>query len=229
MQILRYERLSKCVDKISELIKVQKPDLILFHIRPEPLLRICKFYYRYKDAIGRLIRTLNFAALGKSFPERYNYQISPVVDRTYEYPKEGVFHRFLINSNYLFGVTVGNLDYGLKFYLELVKQVRRLCEKEKIKLLVIGPVSRPHTFLENWLAEKLHIYIRSWAHKEDAHFVNCIGKYSKDNKSLFGEEGIYVNKIGHRRIAKLIQAGLIENHLFESIENKIELHEEILL
>ena len=40
IDIIRYERLTKCLEEVTSATKIRKPDLLLFHIRPEPILRI---------------------------------------------------------------------------------------------------------------------------------------------------------------------------------------------
>ena len=213
LSIIRYERLTKCLEKVIRSIEEQKPDLILFHIRPEPLHRICKLYYVYKDSTGKLIRSLNFGFLNKINTENQKFKISQNVPATYTYPKESRFHRFLIDCNYLFGMGAGNVGYGLKLYLNLVTELHQLCIEKGIKLVLIGPVSRPHTLLENRLAERLDSYFETSINSIKIPYVKCIGVRSVENKWLFGDEGIYVNQVGHKRVAKLIYNSLIENNL----------------
>ena len=213
IEIVRYERLTKCLEKIKSAVKIQKPDLILFHIRPEPLIKISKLYYRYKDSLGILRGSINIAYLNKLKVENYQHKISPIIDRTYKYPRESFIRRSLIYCNQLLGIATGNLKYALKLYLTLVLELNNYCQKENIQLLSIGPVSRPHTILENKLSEILDSYIEASMVSNKIPYVKCIGTFSNENKSLFGLEGIFVNEQGHKRIADLIYKALINNRL----------------
>ena len=207
LNIVRYERLTKCLEKVTSAIEIQKPDLILFHIRPEPLLRISKLFYRYKNDKGKLKISLNLAFLNKILAENFQFKIGPI-DRTYEYPTESIAHHLLVDINHLFGIIIGNLKYGLKMYLELVLEIKKYCKSNDIPFITIGPVSRPHTFLENKLANKLNGYIESAIKPYNLTYVKCIGVLSDEKKKLFGEEGIFVNEEGHDRVSNLIYDAL---------------------
>ena len=226
LQIIRYERLTRCLEKINRSIEFQL-DIILFHVRPEPLLRITKFFYRYKDKSNNLIKKFNIAFLKRVYAESQQYKINPVVDRNYRYPEESLLHRILIDCNYFLGMAIGNLRYGLKLYLNLVCSINQYCSEKNIDLLVVGPVSRPHTFVENKLAAVLDNAIKYSLLNLNIPYVSCIGERTNENEWLFGTEGIFVNELGHRRVSELIYQSLVENSLIQTIATKELIHEEI--
>ena len=98
-------------------------------------------------------------------------------------------------------------------YLDLVLAINNYCEGNDIQFIAIGPVSRPHTFLENKLANKLDFYIESAIKPYNIRYVKCIGLLSDEKKKLFGKEGIFVNEEGHKRVANLIYDALIKYNL----------------
>lgn len=212
LDIIRYERLTKCLEKVTSVTKIRKPHLLLFHIRPEPLLRISKLCYRYKNDKGNLKISINLAFLTKILAEDLKYKIAPI-DRTYEYPTESFAHHLLVDFNHLFGIIIGNFRYGLKRYLDLVLEINKYCKSNDIRFITIGPVSRPHTFLENKLASKLDRFIESAIKLYDIPYVKCIGVFSDEKRKLFSEEGIFVNEEGHDRVANLIYDALIKYNL----------------
>src|SRR4051812_29472807 len=60
IRTLRYERISKSLEKIDRLHNEYHFDLLVFHLRTEPLMRMTKFYYKYFDNKGKLCHAINF-------------------------------------------------------------------------------------------------------------------------------------------------------------------------
>lgn len=217
--IIRYERFTMCLDKIKNFSKENPADILLFHIRSEPFLRLCKLYYKYTDNNEKRRHSINIPFLNFLNPEKFdmlkfrNNQLS--VNPTPEdyFKKKSVIHNFLVSLNYFSGLVTGNVSYALKNYLNLVNDVIAYCEEKEIKLIILGPVSRPHTISEEFLTLKLHRFMKNSIDTKKISYVSSLGKFSEENKSLFFNNGIHVNETGHRRIAELILSEF--NNIFE--------------
>ncbi len=112
--------------------------------------------------------------------------------------------------NYLAGLLSGNTYFALKNYFNLLNLVIDYCTENNIKLIVVGPASRPHTKFENFLTSRLNSFMINSIDAKKIKYINCLGNFSENNKSLFFENGIYVNEEGHQRIGGFIINSLIE-------------------
>ncbi len=86
----------------------------------------------------------------------------------------------------------------------MLDSVENFCRSNNIRFIAAGPASRPHTKTEDYLTRKLHNYFENSKDGKKLKLINCLGKLSKDNESLFFENGIHVNEAGHKRIAEFI-------------------------
>jgi len=210
IQIIRYDLILQCYTTLVDAIDTEKPDWILFHLRAEPILGLSKLYHEYHKK--NKTRTLCITASTINFKYRKNY---PAGDETKNKESSGrllnsqsSLRYILREMNYFFGKIVGNMTSAFALYLDLLKQIVTLCKNNNIELIVTGPVSRPHTFFEDYLSRKLHIFINSFIGNTGIIYLNCLGRSDQNGKSLFFDDQIMVNERGHRRIAELIYKAL---------------------
>ena len=208
-RIVRYERLSKCFEKLLSESEKIKPDLILLHIRSEPILRISKLYYKYIDAEGRLKRSLNISLLNKINPEKHKHIINRKLESSFKQNNSTRLHKLLIEANYLLGCLTGNFNYTVKAYIKLINELIKYSAENEIKLLVVGPASRRHTFMENYFTNKLNVKISEALKNNNDKYVDCLGEYSDNNEYLFFDGGIFVNEAGHLRVAERIYQKMV--------------------
>ncbi|OGU34441.1 MAG: hypothetical protein A2068_05845 [Ignavibacteria bacterium GWB2_35_6b] len=219
--IVRYERLSKCFEKITTVCQQHEPDYFLFHLRAEPILRVSKLYYKYRDSNGRMNRSLNLLPLNINKPESHRHFINrdTISSNVLILKKENVTHYILREANYILGLLVGNLSNALNSYMGLIKEINEFCINKGIKLMIIGPVSRPHTLMEDFISIKLNNRFESCLQFSNVSFVKCLGVYTDDSQKLFSEGGILVNETGHKRIADLIYTEM-KNSFIPFVRNK---------
>lgn len=201
VNIIRYERLLACLEKIIEYHSKNPIDILVFHIRPEPFLRLSKLYYRYVNENGTLCRSLNLPFFKLVNPEKYDYLVLGRRYITNPKIKESKFHKALIDLNLILGGLATNHHFAIRSYFNLVKQIVLYCEQRKVKLILLGPASRPHTKIENLLSVKLHNHILKSLEKVNITYISGLGETTTWNEPLFFENGIHVNETYHKLIA----------------------------
>jgi len=209
IKIVHYEKFYPTLDKIRKAIEHQFPDLIIFHIRTEQILRMIKFYFKYHDTNENFNRGFNVALFGKIIPEKeyFNlYHTSIKVNNNVQKRSNS----FLVEINYLLGYLLLNQYSAFRIYKGLISQIVNLTNQKSINVIFTGPVSRPTTFLENHTSIILNSYMKKIiSRKFNNTYLDLLGVF--DNKQfLFCEDNIRVNELGHKRIAKI---------LFDSIKN----------
>jgi citrate lyase beta subunit len=207
IDIIRYERFTNLIDKIIKLNKRNNIEILILSIRPEPLLRIIKLYYKYINKEGKLKKSLNIPFFNIVNPEKYDYLM---LGRLYDYntkDKKSNIHSILVSLNYIVGLLAGNLKYALNRYIELIKDIDNYCKENNIELILLGPNLRNNNNMEPYFCKKLDEKIRkNFPKKEIIKGLDMVYK----NKSVFNENGIHVNELYHDMIAKRINKTLIE-------------------
>lgn len=206
-EIVRYERLSSCFGKVVNSISTKKPEILIFHMRGEPILRIAKLYYKYANKDNKVKKTINVPYLNILMPEKF-YLLGNNPQQGD--PHKNNWHYWLREMNYLFGNLIGNFHFGMRKYLGLLEQVKKCCDANNIKLLVCGTASRPHTKWENFISNKIHKRSLQKAKELGIEYINCIGEYSTEGEFLFFENGIHVSEAGHRLTAEKMYEKLLD-------------------
>ncbi len=202
--IIRYERFSDCLDKIKEHNKNKPADVLLFHFRSEHFLRLCKLVFRYQNDQKVIKRTLNILLSDVSKVEDFDYLSGTGSSAR---PKRRInkkLYRFLVETNYLFGYLMGNVHFALKRYEKLAADVIEFCKSQEVILLLAGPASRPHTWWENYLTNTINRHMKRAFDTSGLTYIELLGTSENDGEPLFFSNGVQVNEVGHRRIAKLI-------------------------
>lgn len=202
VNIIRYERFRNCINKIAS-YKENKPiDILVFSIRPEPFLRLVKLYYKFLDnSNGRKNWSLNLPTLNRVNPEKYDLLSLDTRFNPPEVNDSSIIRKILINLNYIFGSLLGNDNYSLKKYLELVNEVIEFSKGNNIKLLIVGPPIRTNTMIESLLSKKLDKFMRKSLTVTQDNFVSG-SDLIKNGERLFKENGIYANEKYHELIAE---------------------------
>lgn len=202
--IIRYDRFSDCLDRIRSGIADRQANILLFHFRSEHFQRLSKFYYKYHDNNGNVRRSINLLMLKVSKAEELDLLsgVNPVTISHHQL--SSAFHRILVTANYLLGFIVGNVHYALKRYENLAGQVIEYCIANDIRVIFAGPVSRPHTKYENYLAQRINRHMKNKYDSPGYIYIDLLGEKANDGSSLFFKDGAHVNETGHRRIANLI-------------------------
>lgn len=204
IDILRYERFASCFEKIGRHSEVNKIDVLLFQIRTEQFLRLSKMFYTYSDENNKIKRALTLPFLNRVPPENHDLLQMNLTLPTDNKQRQRAFNKIKIYLNYFLGGIIGNRRYAFKKYEELLSAVINFCEEKKIKLIILGAVSRPHLSIENNIAWEMHNYFKAIIEKKNISYISLIGETNEKNESLFFPNGIHVNETGHKRAAGLL-------------------------
>lgn len=207
--IIRYERLCTVLDKIKTLTGSKKLDFIVFHVRPEPYLRLIKLFYKYIDNKGRRKYSINLPFLNLLNSEKYDILDLYMMFHINVTQRNSVFHKFLITCNYFFGIIIGNKHNALKSYYQITNEIIDYCKGNNIKFVILGPNRRSNNYPEPSMCRDLDLYISKRIGKQ-----NYICGYENDkNMKMNQENGIHVAQEYHDLIAKKLYETIITNKL----------------
>jgi len=194
-----YMTLAESKKKMEELISAGQPGVILFHVRPDPYLRISRLLFRYRDSSNRLRWQLN-----------YNADDAHVQERSYS-PRGSLPVRnasILKNSfrdlNYIAAWLFGVHGKAIERWKEKLEEISVTCNESGVQLIMIGPASRPRSKIENFLLKRLETRLASEFKNDRFHYITCFGTFGNGGEKLFLDDGVHVSPSGHRRIAELI-------------------------
>jgi len=209
VNIIRYERLSNVLDKLGILAGSKNLDLIVFHVRPEPYLRLIKLLYKYIDNKGKLKWSLNLPSINLLYPEKYDMLDLSRIFHVEIKQRKSVFHNFLLSCNYIFGNMIGNKHFALKSYNRTVKGIVDFCNSNSIKYIILGPNRRNNNHLEPSFCRDLDLYITNRIDKKN---YICGYEYDKIRK-MNQENGIHVTQDYHDLIAEKLYKTIVDNKL----------------
>jgi citrate lyase beta subunit len=222
INIIRYERFNTCLSKIITYHKSNPIDMLVFHIRPEPFLRLVKFYYKYLNNNGKLKHSLNIPLLKIINPENYDLLISGRRFERIFKQNDSRFHKRLVDLNYKTGNFFGNTKYALKKYFELVSNIINYCHSSTIKIIILGPALRSNTSFEPILCQELNGYIKNRLNDKNIAYIDGLDKYSDNFESLFHSNGIHAKETYHELISdKLYNEFKKEKDLICNPESKL--------
>jgi hypothetical protein len=206
----RYERITKCLEKIIDLHNDYHFDLLIFHLRTEPVMRMSKLYYKYLNNEGKLKHAINLPYFDIFYPEKFDL----LAQRRFYFhghnsSRESKLYHVLREINYLLGTLIGNKSYALEILKITVLQIQAFCINSKIEFLLLGPVSRPFSRFENKLSEEINRVFELVTKEKSIPYLSLIKRTTNDNKSMFLENDIHVSQAGHDEIAGIIYEELI--------------------
>jgi len=185
ISLIRYDSIRNCYKKISDSVSKEGVDIILFHLRVEPILLSSKLYCKYYDNDGKLIKHIRIA--GNKLYYKKNTQPNPRLHLgigimpSKSYSK---IHKIFRELNYLFGYFTGNWSKIIHDYLDSLIKIMQLCKEEKILLIVTGPVSRPYSYSENKLSFKLHKYMCEYLKEHKVIYLNSLSRLDLGSKKI---------------------------------------------
>jgi len=212
INIIRYENLLNCLDKVINKSDEIKPDYLVFHIRPEPFLRLLKFYYKYLDRNGKLCRSLNLPFFRISGPEMHDLVMTTNRHKYKSNFNQSRIYKSLINLNYLAGYLFGNFNYAANKYLEVTSELFKFSANKNINIIILGPAIRANTSLESMFSGNFSNFISGSFSKKKLIFVSGTQKQNINGKPYFNKNGIHATVYYHDQIAA---------RLFEIIEKDL--------
>ena len=207
--LVRYEQFGNCLGKVVAAHAGQPAQVLVFHVRAEPVMRLAKLYYRYRDARQRLRHSLTLPWQPLTNPEQYDQPPRPRPGEPIppEIPETRA-RRALRQLNLRLGAWVGNRRRALQAYETLVADVAAFCQDAGIRLLLLGPVSRPCAAEENRLSQELDAHFAAFAARHGLAYLPTLGETAGAGEALFLPGGVYVSPAGHRRVAQLLYEAL---------------------
>ncbi|MBI4930811.1 MAG: hypothetical protein HY841_08625 [Bacteroidetes bacterium] len=208
INILRYERLNKCFEKIVKYKATHPIDILVFCVRPTPMLRITKLSYKHIDSTGKIKRSFNLPFLGLLNPEKYD--LLSIEEKFFlgsnnDEPSQS--NTVLVNLNYLLGILIGNNRYAMNKYLNMVNEIINFCKQQNIFLIVMGPAIRTNNKMENFLSKKLDAFFKQSLLAAKEIFISG-SEMAKDGRDLFHDDGIHVNEYYHELIADRLSGNI---------------------
>jgi hypothetical protein len=215
---IRYERISRCVNKVIDFHDSYSLDLLIFHLRAEPIMRLSKLYYKYLDHEKKLKHSINFPPFNLIYPEKYdlllNRQICSQVNNNLD---ESGFHHMLREANYTLGSLIGNKKYAFDLLEKSIIQISQFCASRNVKFLLLGPVSRPFSRFENNISEEMDRRFVSLSAFKSINYLSLLKVLTSDGRSMFFENGIHVSQEGHDEIAQMIFDKIVMNRLSDML------------
>ncbi len=204
VNIIRYERFKNCSNKIASYNENQPIDILVFSIRPEPFLRLVKLYYKFLDNSNEKIRwSLNLPTFNKVNPEKFDLLSLDTRFNPAGVNDNSILRKALINLNYIFGSLLGNDNYSLIKYLELINEVIELSSRNNIKLFILGTPIKTNTIVERLLCKRLDRFMRKSLSISQDNYVSG-SDLINNGESLFKGNGIYANEKYHELISERI-------------------------
>ncbi len=204
INIIRYELFNNCLNKIKTYHQSDTVDILVFHIRPEPFLRLVKVFYRYLNNNGELKSSLNFNSLKMSNSEKYDsskFEKGIVYNESKE---ETGFRKLLIDLNYFIGRYSGNLKYAFEKYYELTLDIAAYCKRTDIKLLVLGIGFRNNTPYAKKLCGLLNDYLQNMFAIRGIAYLENLSIHSRNTRQYFQNDGIHASEKYHDLIAEVL-------------------------
>jgi len=202
VNIIRYERINTCLSKIITYHQTNPVDILVLHIRPEPFLRLVKFFYKYLNNDGKLKYSLNIPLLKLINPEKYDMLI---LGRRFNYPfkpDNSTIHKINVDLNYKTGKILGNIKYAIDKYYKLILDVVNYCQDQNIKLVMLGPALRTNTSYEPILCRRLNDTLKNKLKNKAITFVDGLDECSGNHEQLFQDNGIHATEHYHQLIAE---------------------------
>jgi len=191
VNIIRYERFNKCLDKVKKHHRSNPIDILVFHVRPEPYLRLVKFYYKYLDKNGNLKKSLNLPFLKVINPEKYDIL---VFERKFSFittQEETKFHKILVDFNYKIGEMFGNKKFALDKYFQLTSDIVKYCQSSNIIPIVLGIASRTNTAYAPILCNDLNKYFKEKFKDQNISYIEGFDNDTKNHKKYFHKQTPY--------------------------------------
>ncbi len=204
ISIIRYEKFNSCLKNIKKYNEPFPTDILVFHIRPEPFLRLVKIYFKYLNNRRKVKHTFNIPLLNMPNTEKYyesNFE-NGIIYNTHK--EETQLHKLLIDLNYLIGQLFGNLKYVLKKYYELTLNIENYCKQKNIKLLVLGVGYRNNTPYAKILCNKLNNYLQRKFTNKDISYIENMSHISRNIDQYFQDNGIHASDKYHELIAEIL-------------------------
>jgi|GEM_PF-2178772 hypothetical protein len=207
-EISRYDLINECEEAFNNIISKVIPDILLFHVRPDPYLINSKVYARFVNKNKIKTSKINLHKLsGFKEPDLIAVNTRDFNGRK---KRKQYLRKIFRELNYLAGILSGNNSITIDKFVEIIYFLKSKCESRNIKLIVQGPPSRPRSKMENYLLNKLNKKLFARLLNSDIEYIPCFGEYDEDGNYIFLGDNIHLSSFGHKKIAGLLYPAIKE-------------------
>ena len=206
-EIINYDELSPCYDKIVENFESKPADLIVFQVRGHYYLDMILFYSAFKIIERKVLsnktekitpkKNTNFVESAKNKLKNKNNLFSIYVLKIYFFIKYGL----LWPLGYFVGYLFGTERFAKNEYKKLITNVLRYADHKKVPLLFLGVTSRPKSKSENLLSLRLNQFAKSLIQSLGGTYIDIFGKFTENHDNKFCDDRLSLSKIGHQEVA----------------------------
>lgn len=206
-EIINYDELSPCYDKIVENFESKPADLIVFQVRGHYYLDMILFYSAFKIIERNVLsnktekitpeKNTNFVESAKNKLKNKNNLFSIYVLKIYFFIKYGLLWPLGYFTGYLFGTE----KFAKNEYKKLITNVLRFAEHKKVPLLFLGVTSRPKSKSENLLSLRLNQFAKDLIQSLGGTYIDIFGEFTKNHDYKFSNDRLSLSKIGHKDVA----------------------------
>lgn len=214
LNIIRYECFNSCLKKIKNYQKNNHIDFLVFHLRPEPFLRIVKILYKHLNINKELKYSVNIPLLRSLNIENFNilkYEKSIVFSST---NNQSILHKVFINLNYLAGIILGNFNFAINKYFELTNIVVDFCKTNEIDPIILGIGNRNNSSFEPLLCKRINKFFKLRFENQNISYIETISIRSRIKDEYYRDNGIHASEKYH---------GVIAKKLFAVLEDKLKI------
>ncbi|MBP6183190.1 hypothetical protein [Flavobacterium sp.] len=206
-EIINYDELSPCYDKIVENFESKPADLLLFQVRGHYYLDMILFFSTFKTIERNVLsnktqkvsieKNTNFVETAKNKLKNKNTLASIYILKIYFFIKYGL----LWPLGYFMGYLFGTEKFAKNEYKKLITNVQSFSENKKVPLLFLGVTSRPKSKAENLLSLRLNQFAGNLIQSLGGTYIDIFGKFTVNNEYKFSTDNLSLSKIGHKEVA----------------------------
>jgi hypothetical protein len=200
IQTYRYEQFNDLKGQINKVFNDTNHDVVFFHLRSEPTYRMQKLLNYYIDNQKKKIG-FNFGFLSIYKNEQYHFMQSFNQHKNATNWIKEKLKKGLVFCNYAFGFLVGNHYFAQRYTMKKIDDLYLNCVKNNQVFVLISPVIRPKSWIENRVAIQVHQRFERYANKNNILYINIMQTKTESGESMFFEDKMYVSKAGHKHVA----------------------------
>jgi hypothetical protein len=213
--LIRYERLSSCFNKIIISALETNPDILIFHLRAEPFLHLCKLYYKFESENNKIEKRINLFLAGMSDTDEIELKIVHTISNKPRRVNNSLLN--LSNLNYIVGVALGNAYFSMKRYLNLIKKINEYCFQKNIRFIVTSSIPRPNNLFEDLFSKNFNAIVMKRLQNENITFIDFMPDFRKNTLSYYCYDLIHVNEKGHKLFADVLTSYIKNTHRIKRI------------
>ncbi|MCX6257331.1 MAG: hypothetical protein NTW49_05465 [Bacteroidia bacterium] len=208
IHLAKYEAYSQLIQSSKQFIEKNNLDIFFVFVRHFPYMVLNKPLIRKVNQNLKSEHCLHPALINrklKNWPVRLDKFIGLNGDQPVPHRK-----RFgLRDINSMIGKILGLHQWAIRYVSGLLTELKVICNELHCKLVVIGPVKNPETYMGNIISTNLNNKLVKFTNLHHINFIDInILKDSKRN-NIFQEDKIHLNQYGHNLLYEKIKDHLI--------------------